>query len=229
MRGDDITTDHISPGGTIPMNNDAGRWLIEHGEDPRESNVHAARRGNFAVMLRGLFTNKAVVNHLCPDAPPGHAVFAPTGEVLPVWRAALRYAADNLPVVILAGERYGMGSSRDWAAQGAQMLGARAVLARNFERIHCANLIGMSVLPLRLPEDWKPNAMRIAAGDTIELDLDLADLRPRARVPIRFRQQWSNEIVVGEAVALLDSERDVAWMQSGGIIPMLLQRALGRA
>ena len=123
--GDDITTDHISPAGAIPAGSDAGRWLTERGEDPCDLNVYASRRGNWEVMLRGLFTNRTVVNQLCPGAPPGHTAYAPSGEVLPVWQAAGRYAAAGLQVVIVAGERYGTGSSRDWAAKGAQLLGQR--------------------------------------------------------------------------------------------------------
>lgn len=183
--GDDITTDHISPAGAIPARSDAAAWLVERGEDPRDLNVYAARRGNWEVMLRGLFTNRTVVNHLAPGAPAGHTVFAPTGELLPAWRAAARYAEAGLPVVIVAGERYGNGSSRDWAAKGAQLLGARAVLANSFERIHRANLVGMGVVPLRLPPEWRPEALGIPPDDVIELGLDLAALAALAGVRSR--------------------------------------------
>jgi aconitate hydratase len=224
--GDDVTTDHISPAGAIPPKSDAGTWLIERGEDPRDLNVYAARRGNWEVMLRGLFTNRTVVNRLCPTAPPGHTVFAPTGEVMAVWRAAQRYSDAGLPVVIIAGERYGMGSSRDWAAKGAQMLGARAVLANSFERIHRANLIGTGVIPLRLPDGWLARTMRIAPGDTLELHLDLAALKPHGRVHVLLRPVVTGEAIEGEATALLDTERDVALIRAGGMIPMILRQAL---
>ncbi|MXP62087.1 aconitate hydratase AcnA [Roseomonas sp. M0104] len=223
--GDDITTDHISPAGAIASTSDAAAWLVEHGEDPRDLNVYASRRGNWEVMLRGLFVNRTVVNHLRPGLEPGHTVFAPTGEVLPVWRAAARYAAAGLPVLLLAGERYGTGSSRDWAAKGAQLLGARAVLANSFERIHRANLVGMGVLPLQLPAGWRPEALGLAPGDTIEIGWDLSALVPRAAVPIALRRA-SGERREAMATALLDTSREVALVRSGGMIPMILRRAL---
>ncbi|MDJ0387003.1 aconitate hydratase AcnA [Roseomonas sp. E05] len=223
--GDDITTDHISPAGAIAPTSDAAAWLVEHGEDPRDLNVYAARRGNWEVMLRGLFVNRTVVNHLRAGLKPGQTVFAPSGEVLPVWRAAARYAEAGLPVVLLAGERYGTGSSRDWAAKGAQLLGARAVLASSFERIHRANLVGMGVLPLKLPADWHPEALGLAPGDTIELRWDLAALAPRAEVPIVLRRA-SGERRAAVATALLDTAREVTLVQAGGMIPLILRRAL---
>jgi aconitate hydratase len=223
---DDVTTDHISPAGAIPVKSDAGNWLIEHGEDPRDLNVYAARRGNWEVMVRGLFTNRTLVNRLCPGAPAGHTVFAPTDEVMPVWRAAARYAEAALPVVIVAGERYGTGSSRDWAAKGVQLLGARAVLANSFERIHRANLIGMGVLPLRLPDGWAPTTMHIAPGDTLELHLNLATLKPCSTVRVVLRHATTRQATAGIATALLETERDVALIRAEGIIPLILRRAL---
>ncbi|MBR0668739.1 aconitate hydratase AcnA [Roseomonas hellenica] len=223
--GDDITTDHISPAGAIPARSDAAAWLTERGEDARDLNVHAARRGNWEVMLRGLFTNRTIVNHLAPGAPAGHTIFAPEGELLPAWRAAARYAAAGLPVVILAGERYGTGSSRDWAAKGAQLLGVRAVLANSFERIHRANLVGMGVLPLRLPDGWRPEALGIAPGDTIEVALDLATLAPRAAVPVAIRRA-DGSTLCGHATAMLETAREVALIQGGGMIPAILRKAL---
>jgi aconitate hydratase len=223
--GDDITTDHISPAGAIPARSDAAQWLVARGEDPQDLNVYAARRGNWEVMLRGLFTNRTVVNHLAPGAPAGHTVFAPTGEVLPAWRAAARYAEAGLPVVIIAGERYGTGSSRDWAAKGAQLLGARAVLANSFERIHRANLVGMGVVPLRLPEGWRPEALALRPGDVFEIALDLAALAPRALVPVTLRRA-DGATLPGHATALLETAREVALIQGGGMIPTILRRAL---
>ncbi|TDH59933.1 aconitate hydratase AcnA [Dankookia rubra] len=224
--GDDITTDHISPAGAIPARSDAATWLVERGEDPRDLNVYASRRGNWEVMLRGLFTNKAAVNHLRPGLPTGHSVFAPTGEALPAWRAAQRYAEAGLPVVIVAGERYGTGSSRDWAAKGAQLLGARAVLANSFERIHRSNLVGMGVLPLRLPEGWRFDMLGLAPDDAIEIAWDLPALVPRAAIPLTLRRGVTGEVLSGTATALIETAREVALIQAGGMIPMILRRAL---
>lgn len=223
--GDDITTDHISPAGAIPANSDAAAWLVERGENPLDLNVYASRRGNWEVMLRGLFTNKAAVNHLAPGLAPAHTVFAPTGEVLPAWRAAARYADAGMPVVILAGERYGTGSSRDWAAKGAQLLGARAVLANSFERIHRSNLIGMGVLPLRLPEGWRFDGLGVRPGDVVEIGWRPDTLAPRAPVPVTLRRA-DGAALHGTATALLDTAREVGLIRAGGMIPTILRRAL---
>ncbi len=224
--GDDVTTDHISPAGAIPPDSDAARWLVERGEDPRDLNVFASRRGNWAVMLRGLFTNRTVVNHLLPGSTGGRTVFAPSGEALPAWQAAARYAEAGLHVVIVAGERYGTGSSRDWAAKGAQLLGARAVLANSFERIHRANLVCMGVLPLQLPPGWTPDTLALRPGDTLEIGCDPAALSPRGPVPVTVRRPRGAAALAGRATALLDTAREVALVQAGGIIPTILQRAL---
>jgi len=223
--GDDVTTDHISPAGAIAPGSDAAAWLVERGEDPRDLNVYASRRGNWEVMLRGLFTNRTVVNRLGDGLTAGLTVFAPTGEVLPAWRAAARYDAAGVPVVLVAGERYGAGSSRDWAAKGAQLLGVRAVLATSFERIHRANLVGMGVLPLRLPEGWRPEALGLRPEDRIEIDWNPAALRPRAPVGVTLRRA-DGVTLSGTATALLDTAREVALLRAGGMIPMILRRAL---
>ena len=224
--GDDITTDHVSPAGAIPRDSDAAAWLVERGADPHDLNVYASRRGNWEVMLRGLFTNTSVVNHLGQGFTAGRTVFAPTGEVLPVWRAAARYAEAGSPVVLVAGERYGTGSSRDWAAKGAQLLGARAVLANSFERIHRANLVCMGVLPLRLPRGWRPQGLGLVPGDTLGIEWNPAGLTPRGAVRVVLRRAASGETLAGTATALLDTAREVALVRAGGMIPTILRRAL---
>ena len=223
--GDDITTDHISPASAIPAASDAGRHLIAWGADPQDLNVYASRRGNWEVMLRGLFTNRTVVNYLAPDGPPGHTVFAPTGERLPVWVAAERYEQAGLPTVLIADERYGTGSSRDWAAKGTQLLGIRAVLAQSFERIHRSNLVGMGILPLRLPPSWRSDALGLVPGDLVEIQADPATLVPRASIRVALHRA-SGESETCEATALLETALDVALIQAGGVIPMILRRAL---
>jgi aconitate hydratase len=226
--GDDITTDHISPAGAIPVRSDAAAWLTERGEDPQDLNVYASRRGNWEVMLRGLFTNKAAVNHLAAGLAAGQSVFAPTGEVLPVWRAAACYKEAGLPVVILAGERYGTGSSRDWAAKGAQLLGVRAVLANSFERIHRSNLVGMGVLPLRMPEGWRFDSLGIEPGDLLEITLEPTNMKPRGSVAVVLRRRDGN-VLHGTATALLDTAREVNLIRTSGMIPTILRRALAAA
>ena len=224
--GDDITTDHISPAGAIPAESDAGKWLIERDQDPENLDVYASHRGNWEVMLRGLFTNRTVVNHLVEGAMAGQTVFAPTGEALPAWQAAARYIEAKLPVVLVAGERYGTGSSRDWAAKGELLLGVRAVLANSFERIHRTNLIGMGLLPLQLPDGWRPEELNLAPGDTIEIGWKLDALTPQCEIPVTLHRKVKAETTKGVATALLDTEREVSLIQAQGIIPMILDRAL---
>jgi aconitate hydratase len=177
------------------------------------------------VTLRGLFTNRSVRNLLAPAAPPGHTVFAPSGEVLPLWRAARRYADSGLPVVILAEERYGTGSSRDWAAKGVQLLGVRAVLAASIERIHRANLVCMGVAPLRLPAGWHPATLALRPGDTLEIALGASALAPRAAVPITLRRGDGSRLA-GRATLLVETAHEAALLREGGMIPTILRRAL---
>ncbi|MBC9033737.1 aconitate hydratase AcnA [Sphingomonas sp. JC676] len=219
--GDDLTTDHISPAGAIPADSDAARWLVEQGADPADLNVFSSRRGNWEVMLRGLFTNRSVRNLLGEGIAPGATIHAPSGERVPLWQAAARYAEAGQPVVIIAGERYGMGSSRDWAAKGASLLGARAVLASSFERIHRSNLINMGILPLRLPVDRHPTALQLIPGDTIQIEAIPDQLGPRTLVPVTIRYAGGG-IVQFDAHAEVETMLETAVLRAGGIIPMIL-------
>ncbi|MGN6820818.1 MAG: aconitate hydratase, partial [Sphingomonas sp.] len=219
--GDDITTDHLSPAGAIARDSDAAHWLIENGADPNDLNVFSSRRGNWEVMLRGLFTNRTVRNLLGEAIPPGSTVMETGGDPLPLWRAAAHYAEAGQPVVILAGERYGMGSSRDWAAKGASLLGARAVLASSFERIHRSNLVNMGILPLRLPADRHPSALALAPEDRIEIDAPADTLAPRQAVPVAIHRR-DGRVERFEAVAQVETELELAVLRAGGIIPLIL-------
>ncbi|MGW1424221.1 aconitate hydratase AcnA [Bradyrhizobium manausense] len=223
--GDDITTDHISPAGAIPAAGDAGDYLIARGEVADDLNVFASRRGNWEVMLRGLFTNKNVRNHLAADLRPGTTVHARSGERLSLWRAADRYEEEGRSVVVLAGERYGMGSSRDWAAKGVALLGVRAVLALSFERIHRSNLIGMGVLPLRLPGDRRPQELGLRPTDQIEVNAPMDAIRPRGRVPVRILRD-GGEIDGFAAIAAIETSLECDVLGAGGLLPLILRRAL---
>lgn len=170
--GDDITTDHISPASAIPKNSYVADFLVERGDDRNDLNVFASRRGNWEVMVRAAFYNKTLVNFLKPDVPVANTLHVPSGDVMPIFEVANRYRADGDSVVLVAGERYGTGSSRDWAAKGQRLLGIRAVLAVSFERIHRSNLIGMGILPLRLPEGVNPATLNIRPGDKLEVGGD---------------------------------------------------------
>ena len=223
--GDDITTDHISPAGQIPAQSEAGLHLTSHGDDPKDLNVFAARRGNWEVMLRGLYTNRTVRNLLDETLPPGSTIHAPSGDVMPLWKAADRYRAEGRSVVIVAGERYGTGSSRDWAAKGVGLLGARAILASSFERIHRSNLVGMGILPLLLPHGMQPVAMALKAGDRIEVDAQPETIRPRCDVPVRILRD-NGAVEIFAAVAAIETELEIATLREGGVMPLILKRAM---
>jgi aconitate hydratase len=223
--GDDITTDHISPAGQVPQTGEAAEYLVARGENPRDLNVFASRRGNWEAMVRGLFTNKNVRNLLDPQIAPGFTIHMGSGEHLPLFRAAGRYAAEGASVVVVAGERYGMGSSRDWAAKGVALLGARAVLASSFERIHRSNLIGMGILPLRLPEDRHPSTLHLRLGDQILIDADAATIIPRGPVPVTI-QRASGTSETFMAIAAIETGLEVEILRGGGIIPLILQRVV---
>ena len=223
--GDDITTDHISPAGAIAPNSDAAEYLVGRGEDRDDLNVFASRRGNWEVMLRGLFTNKSVRNLLAPDLAPGTTVHAGSGERMALWRAAERYAEEGRSTILLAGERYGMGSSRDWAAKGVALLGVRAVLALGYERIHRSNLIGMGILPLRLPPDRRPGDLGLGPEDIVEIDASADAIRPRAGVNVRILR-GGIPIDGFEAQAAIETNLECAILRAGGLLPLILRDTL---
>jgi aconitate hydratase len=223
--GDDITTDHISPAGQVPATSEAADYLTTRGEDPKDLNVFASRRGNWEVMVRGLFTNKSVRNLLDPGLPPGTTLHAGSGSILPLWQAAELYDSEGVSVVVVAGERYGTGSSRDWAAKGLWLLGVRAVLALSFERIHRSNLIGMGILPLLLPEECSPESLNLVSGDSLEIDAGAEHLAPRASVSISMRRHFApGPALRFEAIAAIETSLEVELLKAGGILPYILCR-----
>ncbi|WP_117193150.1 aconitate hydratase AcnA [Rhizobium terrae] len=223
--GDDITTDHISPAGAISTKGAAGRHLVERGENPADLNVFSSRRGNWEVMIRGLFTNKTVHNLLASDIAPGFTVHVGSGEVLPLWDAAQRYKAERKSVVLVAGDRYGMGSSRDWAAKGVALLGVRAVLASSFERIHRWNLIGMGILPLRFPPDLKQPMLELRSGDFLTIHANPDMVSPRCDVPVTVKRT-SGSSMTFNASAAIETNAEVEILRAGGILPLILKRCL---
>lgn len=224
--GDDMTTDHISPAGWIDPQSEAGAWLVERGGDPADLNVYAAYRGNWEVMLRGLFTNRLATNHLADDLPPSWTILG-DGTRLPVWQAGERLKETAQPVVVLAGERYGMGSSRDWAAKGVALLGARAVIARSFERIHRTNLIGMGVLPIQIADDFVPHRAEITPADRFLIDVDPAALLPRAALTVaRLRADGRHEPIACRAAVETAQEADL--LRQGGVLATILRKIISR-
>lgn len=212
----------------FPPPNPATVLLTERGENPTDLNVFSSRRGNWEAMIRGLFTNKTVQNLLGDAIPPGSTIHASSGEILSLWDAAQRYATEGQPIVVVAGERYGMGSSRDWATKGAALLGVRAVLARSFERIHRSNLIGMGVLPLRLPEGHGPNELSIRVEDDIQIAADAADIFPRCPVTVSIKRE-DGSVTRFCATAAIETNAEIEILRAGGILPMILSRVSGAA
>ena len=223
--GDDITTDHISPASAIPPDSLVADFLVERGDDRNDLNVFASRRGNWEVMMRAAFHNKTLKNLLVAGAPVAHTLHVPSGDVQPIWDVAQRYRDAGQSVVMVAGERYGTGSSRDWAAKGQRLLGIRAVLAMSFERIHRSNLIGMGILPLRFPAGVGPQALDLQPGDRIEVTAPAADMAPRCSVPVHIlRANGSVETLA--ATAAVETQLEVELLRSGGVIPLILGKTI---
>lgn len=223
--GDDVTTDHISPASAIPKNSYVADFLVSRGDDRNDLNVFASRRGNWEVMVRAAFFNRTLVNRLASDLPVAHTLHVPSGDVIPIFEAAARYRQDGDSVVLVAGERYGTGSSRDWAAKGQRLLGIRAVLAASFERIHRSNLIGMGILPVRFAAGMNPDTLALQLGDKLEVDASADMLSPRCKVPVRIiRANGSVQPI--EATAAVETRLECELLRSGGVIPLILQNSL---
>jgi aconitate hydratase len=221
MLGDSVTTDHISPAGVIPHWSPAGLWLQERGVRPAEFNSYGARRGHHEVMMRGTFGNIRLKNALAEQEGP-YTTFQPGGEPMFLYDAAMRYAAEGTPLLILAGSEYGSGSSRDWAAKGTRLLGVRAVLAESFERIHRSNLVGMGVLPMQYLPGQSAGSLGLGGTESFDvLGLD-DDLRPRSRVTIVAHGATGD--VRFEAMVRLDGAIEVDYYRNGGILPTVLRR-----
>ena len=220
--GDSVTTDHISPAGSIAKTSPAGTYLIEHGVTPADFNSYGARRGNDRVMTRGTFANIRIRNLLVPGTEGGVTRLLPGTEVLPVYDAAIRYKAQGTPLVVLAGTEYGTGSSRDWAAKGTMLLGVRAVLAASFERIHRSNLVGMGVLPLVLPEPWQQ--LGLTGEETFDIPFD--GLAPRATVTVTAKAP-DGTVKHIECLVRIDTPVELDQFRAGGILPFVLRKLLG--
>ncbi|MEH3086049.1 MAG: aconitate hydratase AcnA [Xylophilus ampelinus] len=223
--GDDVTTDHISPASAIPPDSLVADFLVERGDDRNDLNVFASRRGNWEVMMRAAFHSKTLRNWLVPEAPVAHTLHVPSGEVLPIWEVAACYREAGDSVVLVAGERYGTGSSRDWAAKGQRLLGIRAVLAPSFERIHRSNLIGMGILPVRLAPGTGPASLALMPGDRIEVDATSETIEPRGRIAARIHRA-DGAIEELQATAGVETLLEVELLRAGGVIPLILGRTI---
>ncbi len=222
MFGDSITTDHISPAGSISVSTPAGQYLVAHGVQPHEFNSYGARRGNHEVMMRGTFANIRIKNLLLPGTEGGITVHFPSGETLPIYEAAMRYKQAGIPLVVIAGREYGSGSSRDWAAKGTILLGVRAVLAESYERIHRSNLVGMGVLPLQFLPGENRETLGLTGHERYTV-LGITDLQPRKEVTVIARDEHGNEKRF-TAIARIDTPVEVEYYRHGGILQMVLRQ-----
>ncbi|RJG06795.1 aconitate hydratase AcnA [Noviherbaspirillum cavernae] len=223
--GDDITTDHISPASAIPPKSLVADYLVQRGDKRNDLNVFASRRGNWQVMLRGTFHNRNVINLLKDGLPVAHTVHVPSGDVMPIWEAAQRYRDDGESIVVIAGERYGTGSSRDWAAKGLRLLNVRSVLACSFERIHRSNLIGMGILPVQLPAAAIKGMPAIALGDRIEIHADADALSPRCPIAVRVHRANGTVDTIA-AKAAVETQLEINLLKAGGVIPLILDQTI---
>ena len=220
--GDSVTTDHISPAGSIAKASPAGTYLVEHGVPPADFNSYGARRGNDRVMTRGTFANIRIRNLLCPGTEGGVTRLLPGTDVMPVYDAAMQYRERGTPLVVLAGTEYGTGSSRDWAAKGTMLLGVRVVLAASFERIHRSNLVGMGVLPLVLPEPWQQ--LGLTGEETF--DIPFEGLAPRATVVVKATAP-DGKVREIPCLVRIDTPVELDQFRAGGILPFVLRKLLG--
>jgi aconitate hydratase len=226
LLGDRITTDHISPAGAILPGSPAGKYLMEKGVDPADFNTYGARRGNHEVMMRGTFANVRLKNLLVPGREGWWTRHLPSGDVMTVYDAAMRYKAEGTPLLVLAGKQYGAGSSRDWAAKGVYLLGVKAVIAESFERIHRSNLVGMGVLPLqfRPGEGWK--TLGLDGTEVFDIIGISEGLKPRKELTVRARKA-DGSTVEFKVIARLDTPIEVEYYRHGGILQYVLRKLLG--
>ena len=226
LLGDSVTTDHISPAGAIRPDSPAGRYLTGHGVQPRDFNSYGSRRGNHEVMIRGTFANIRLRNRLAPGTEGGFTRHLPGGEQMSIFDAAQRYAAEGVPLLVIAGQEYGSGSSRDWAAKGTALLGVRAVLAASFERIHRSNLIGMGVLPLQFPAGEDAGSLGLT-GEEIYSVRGLAGTEEVART-VTVTAAGPGGTREFTATVRIDTPAEAAYYRHGGILPYVLRRLAAR-
>jgi aconitate hydratase len=222
--GDSVTTDHISPAGSIPVDSPAGKYLIANGVKPHEFNSYGARRGNHEVMMRGTFANIRLRNQLAPGTEGGWTLYIPGGEKMSIYDAAVRYREAGVPLIVIAGKEYGSGSSRDWAAKGTRLLGVRAVIAESYERIHRSNLIGMGVLALEFKPGETRESQGLTGNEVFEIE-GVTGLAPRKELKVRAKSNDGKEKTF-TVIARADTPEEVAYYRHGGILQYVLRQML---
>jgi aconitate hydratase len=231
LLGDSVTTDHISPAGSIKKDSPAGRYLMAQGVSPADFNSYGSRRGNHEVLVRGTFANTRIRNRLAPNTEGGLTTYLPTGEVLPIYDAAMRYLADGTPLLVLAGKEYGSGSSRDWAAKGPALQGVRAVIAESYERIHRSNLVGMGILPLQFPTGQSAESLGLNGREVFDFDGLVAALESgfaAGRTLLVRARKEEGSTVEFPATIRIDTPKEILYYQHGGILQYVLRQLLGR-
>jgi aconitate hydratase len=226
--GNSVTTDHISPAGSIKANSPAGKYLIEHGVRPADFNSYGSRRGNHEVMMRGTFANVRLRNKLTPEREGAYTRHLPDGEEMFIYDASVKYRAEGTPLMVLAGKEYGSGSSRDWAAKGPRLLGVRVALAESFERIHRSNLVGMGILPLQFLEEETAETNGLTGEevyDVVGLTNVLANFAPGKTVKVRAKKADAT-VTEFDATVRIDTPQEVQYYQHGGILQYVLRGLL---
>jgi aconitate hydratase len=223
--GDSVTTDHISPAGSIPADTPAGKYLISRGVQPKDFNSYGARRGNHEVMMRGTFANIRLRNLLAPGTEGGWTIHQPGGEKMAIYDAAMKYHDEHIPLIVFAGKEYGSGSSRDWAAKGTALLGVRAVLAESFERIHRSNLVGMGILPLEFLPDQNLKTLGLTGLELFDIEGLAHNFEPRKKMKVRARSANGAEKTF-TAITRVDTPFELAYYQHGGILQYVLRQML---
>ncbi len=219
--GDSITTDHISPAGNIKVDSPAGQYLIDRGVEPKDFNSYGSRRGNDRVMTRGTFANVRFKNQLAPGREGGFTKYFPTGEITTIYDAATRYQKEGTPLIGLAGEQYGTGSSRDWAAKGTILLGVKAVIATSYERIHRSNLVGMGVLPLQFKEGESADSLGLDGSEVFNIHIS-DDLKPQQEVKVEAKKE-NGEVIEFTTVNRIDTPVEIDYFRNGGILHYVLR------
>jgi aconitate hydratase len=225
LLGDSVTTDHISPAGSIPKNGPAARYLKEHGVEQVDWNTFGSRRGNHEVMMRGTFGNVRIANALVPGKEGNWTLHFPSGEVISIYDAAMRYQQAGTPLVILSGKEYGTGSSRDWAAKGPALLGVKAIIAESYERIHRSNLVGMGVLPLAYQPRTDRKSLGLTGTESFSVTGIAEGLTPGGTVTVTARDDKGKETVF-PAVVRLNSAVELEYYRHGGILQRVLRQFL---
>jgi aconitate hydratase len=225
--GDSVTTDHISPAGSIKKDSPAGKYLIEHGVKPGDFNSYGSRRGNHEVMVRGTFANVRLRNKMVPNLEGGFTRHLPDGAEMSIFEASEKYIADGVPLIIIAGKEYGSGSSRDWAAKGPRLLGVRAVIAESYERIHRSNLVGMGIVPLQFVSGENAQSLGLTGDEVFEISgiRELtANFAPGRKVKVRAASNGQTKEF--HALVRIDTPQEAQYYANGGILQFVLRQLL---